>query len=133
MAGFTIQYGEEYYRIVGPNGEEGEPTDIGSPAFLEIGGQMYMAFVDVDPEVGEGELPDPETQREPVPATVYALGSPQVTRYKEAEFDMGDEGEDEGDEDEEEDGEDQEEGDPEDQDEVDEPEEGETVTVEEED
>lgn len=85
-AGFVVQYDDEYYRILGPGGQEGEVSDIGSPAFLNVGGQVYIAFLDLDPDGEEGEAPDPSAQTWPVAPTVYLLGTPQMTRFEETVF-----------------------------------------------
>jgi hypothetical protein len=79
-----IQYDlEEWsYRIVGPDGQEGEVAEIGTPAFLAHGGQLYTALLDFD----EGGLPeDQDCEVEPA---VYLVGAKQPTRLEEVEFDF---------------------------------------------
>lgn len=89
MRVFTVQFSDEEYRIVGPNGEEGALVPIGSPAFITVRGQRYMAFVDTHPDdTGEGDplLPEPEQQLDPIKASVFLLGPEQQTVFEEAEF-----------------------------------------------
>lgn len=45
-----VQLGDEAYRIVGDNGEEGELAAYGEAATLEVGLTRYVAVVDADPD-----------------------------------------------------------------------------------
>lgn len=82
---FRLQLGETAYRILGPRGEEGEIADYGLPAFLEIAGATYMAFL--DPE----EDQEVEDIRDPLPPKVYRLAySPETTELEDVKFDFED-------------------------------------------
>lgn len=84
---FRLQLGETAYRILGPRGEEGEIADYGLPAFLEIAGATYMAFL--DPE----EDQEVEDIRDPLPPKVYRLAySPETTELEDVKFDFEDDG-----------------------------------------
>jgi hypothetical protein len=54
---FILQLGEEDYRIVAPDGTEGDVFEYGDPAILPYKGQLYMAFAPND----EDEHEDLET------------------------------------------------------------------------
>lgn len=72
MRAFKLEYDltHDYYRIVGPNGEEGEPVPFGYPADIEVGGRPYIAVVDYDPEQDEAPV---------IVLPVYLLGAEQRT------------------------------------------------------
>ena len=55
---FKIESGYSLYRIVGPDGEEGDIVEYGTPAFLEIGHHLFMCFIDDpnEPREHEGQL-----------------------------------------------------------------------------
>jgi hypothetical protein len=87
---FKIESGYSLYRIVGPDGEEGDAVEYGTPAFLEIGHYLFMCFIDDPNEPGEHE------------AQIYEL-TPIVAEIEDVEFE-GDEPEEEEDEDEDDEG-----------------------------
>lgn len=60
----TIEKGETGYRLIGPNGEEGELTEYGEPATLEIDDETYFAL-----------LPSEEEEYEELGTQVYCLGA----------------------------------------------------------
>jgi hypothetical protein len=88
-----IESGYSLYRIVGPDGEEGDAVEYGTPAFLEVGHHLFMAYIDDPNEPGEHE------------AQLYEL-TPIVADVEDVEFegdepdsgDLGDEDDDEEDE-----------------------------------
>lgn len=43
-----------YYQLAAPNGVEGEITEWGLPATIQVSGLTYMAFLDEDGEPDEG-------------------------------------------------------------------------------
>lgn len=58
-----LQFGDEAYRIVGDNGEEGELVEYGVAATLTTPGHRFVAVVDVDeadPDEVVSLLPDNE-------------------------------------------------------------------------
>lgn len=58
----TIEKGDTSYRLIGPNGEEGELTEYGEPATLEIDDETYFAL-----------LPSEEEEYEELGTQVYSL------------------------------------------------------------
>jgi len=52
---FKIESGYSLYRVVGPDGEEGDAVEYGTPAFLEIGHHLFMVYIDDPNEFGEHE------------------------------------------------------------------------------
>jgi len=52
---FKIESGYSLYRVVGPDGEEGDAVEYGTPAFLEIGHHLFMVYIDDPNEIGEHE------------------------------------------------------------------------------
>lgn len=58
----TIEKGEQGYRLIGPTGQEGDLTEYGDPATLEIDGDIYFAL-----------LPSEEEEYEELGSTVYCL------------------------------------------------------------
>jgi hypothetical protein len=42
---FTIECDKEYYRLIGPNQEEGECSEYGDPAYLEIDGVVHFCIM----------------------------------------------------------------------------------------
>ena len=50
---FQLQKGEEFYRLVAPSGEEGELVEYGEPATVLVGGDLYLAYCDIDDEDDE--------------------------------------------------------------------------------
>ncbi len=51
---FTVQMGDEYYRLVGPDGEEGAMVPLGQTAVLTIDDAVYYTDADEpddDPDV----------------------------------------------------------------------------------
>ena len=75
----TIEKGEQGYRLIGPGGEEGDLTEYGDPATLEIGGETYMAL-----------LPSEEEEYEELESLVYRLEDVE-TVVEEVDFEEGDE------------------------------------------
>ena len=57
MSTFKVESGIEHYRIVGPNGEEGEPVPYEAIATLKIGtgasAQIYYCDATEDPDAEE--------------------------------------------------------------------------------
>jgi hypothetical protein len=82
---FKIQVGETSYRIIGPAGEEGECSEFGYPAVLEIGSLTYLAML--DPEEGHDEIADIEQQVEPLPPKVYRVTA-ETTELEDVTFDF---------------------------------------------
>ena len=80
----TIEKGESGYRLIGPKGEEGELTDYGEPATLEIDDQMYFAL-----------LPSEEEEYEEMGGIVYRLEECE-TEVVEVDFADGEPDEAEG-------------------------------------
>ena len=58
----TIEKGDTSYRLIGPNGEEGDLTEYGEPATLEIDDDTYFAL-----------LPSEEEEYEELGTQVYCL------------------------------------------------------------
>lgn len=75
----TIEKGETGYRLIGPNGEEGELTEYGEPATLEIGDETYFAL-----------LPSEAEEYEELGSVVYCLEDCE-TEVVEVDFEEGDE------------------------------------------
>lgn len=71
----TIEKGEQGYRLIGPKGEEGELTEYGEPATLEIDGETYFAL-----------LPSKEEEYEELGGMVYRLEECE-TELIEVDFD----------------------------------------------
>ena len=95
---FTVQIGLEHYRIVGPDGEEGELADFDSPAFLVIGSDTYIAYLEPEADENDDIEEDwkPEDQTAPIPACVYKLGAEQPTTFEsDMVFDVEEEEEEE--------------------------------------
>ena len=69
---FQLQKGEEFYRLVAPSGEEGELVEYGEPATVLVGGDLYLAYCDIDDEDAEadGLLEDKVFKCVPVQADV---------------------------------------------------------------
>ena len=74
----TIEKGEQGYRLIGPAGEEGDLTEYGEPATLEIGDETYFAL-----------LPSEEEEYEELESLVYRLEECE-TEVSEVEFDEDD-------------------------------------------
>ena len=80
-----IEKGEDAYRLVGPNGQEGDFTEYTEPATITIGGKVYWAL-----------LPDAETEYEEFGSFVYPLGQPIETEVVELVEDDEEDEEDDG-------------------------------------
>lgn len=78
----TIESGEEAYRLVGPDGDEGDLVEYGLPAVLHLGGDMYAAYIE-----------DPEAEDEEMGQHVYKLQPIEETEVVEVEFEEDEEGE----------------------------------------
>lgn len=52
---FTVQMDEDEYRIMGPDGEEGDAVDYGEPAVLMIGSAIYYCLID-DPDTEAADV-----------------------------------------------------------------------------
>jgi Ran GTPase-activating protein (RanGAP) involved in mRNA processing and transport len=89
---FLIESGYSLYRVVGPDGEEGDAVEYGTPAFLEIGHHLFMTYIDDPNEIGEHE------------GQLYELTA-IVSGTEDVEFEGDEPDEEDEDEDEDEDGE----------------------------
>jgi hypothetical protein len=80
----TIEKGAPGYRLVGPNGEEGELAEYGEPATLEIDGALYFAL-----------LPSEEEEFEELGSSVFSEADCE-TEVVEVDFEEDDEPEEVG-------------------------------------
>ena len=88
--GFTVQYDQDWFRIIGPGGEEGEVAPMGSAAVLDIRGRTYGCVLDI--EVDKDETPSTQAgDPDRVDPGVFLMGPPQVTAYREVDFDIPEE------------------------------------------